>query len=460
MIYALALVLLILLTPDYSSPFSPELIVTLSVIYGLLVIYFFNQHKRVTKNWVRFDVFFIIGYTIVHFQLPFYGALGLEPAYAAADIWPNKSIVNYATWMSTVAITLWMWGYQWILFRRMNVKKKEIFRRFNVNLYKFDIFLLISLIVFLSIVGSDFFKGIYDGGRSWGEGANYAYLVLRLALYLRIVYFLSSFSKGAHIKEIFNKLFTNKLFVAVLGIYTFLFLVSGDRGPVMHVTLILAGSYAFFIRPVSFKAIVILSSAAAIIFTIISLGRTRNADDLQDTNIFARGYENFQHSRDDINITAELAGSVRVQYRALEYVPYRYPYLNGLPLLLSIAGTVPFGASTVIKTFNIPEMYTSSSSFLNIIVKGEGYTSGDGSEILSDIYINFGVYGTFVIMFLFGMASSHIYNKANAGSFIYFLVLIILLYYGLYMSRAMLFTPLKDIISIIFLDYLFRKLLK
>src|SRR5690606_3991226 len=114
-------------------------------------------------------------------------------------------VVNFATWMSTVSIVLWMWGY--VLYRNKRKKISDKVKQpiIKVNYYKYDIILLLIFIAFLGLVGSSIFQGVYDGGNSWGTGANYAFLILRVLLYLRVVYFFKDFSKGTPFKIIIQK---------------------------------------------------------------------------------------------------------------------------------------------------------------------------------------------------------------------------------------------------------------
>lgn len=456
--YIIVLGVLIFLYPDRLASFDAEYNFGLSVIYLISILYYFIQQRRFSQNWLRFDVIFIVGFTIVHFQIPFLASLGIEPK-RPDFIWINKQVVNFATWMSTVSIVLWMWGY--VLYRNKRKKISDKVKQpiIKVNYYKYDIILLLIFIAFLGLVGSSIFQGVYDGGNSWGTGANYTFLILRVLLYLRVVYFFKDFSKGTPFKIIIQKLLSYKIFIAVLVIYTLLFLMSGDRGPVMQVALILGGAYALYIRPIPFKRLILFIFLGAFVFTIIRFGRGRDANEFDQGNIFQRGYASFAES-EGTNITEELASSVRIQYRALDVVPDQHPYLYGITFFTVGVGVIPFMGSTVIETLDIPQQYTATSSFFTILGQGPYPTYGEGSEILADIYVNFGLYGTFLIMFVFGFFSGKVFHKAKELDFKFVLIFLVLLIYALSMNRGMLFSPLKDIVYILVINHIVIRLNK
>lgn len=456
--YIIILVLLLFLFPDRFSQFDKQYNFVISIIYAISFFFYLIQQKKHTSNWLRFDVVFLVGYTIVHFQIPFLASLGIEPE-RPDFIWINKQVVNFATWMSTIAIVLWMLGY--VLYINKRKRKTNIIQQpiVKVNYYKYDIILLLSFVAFISLVGSSIFQGVYDGGNSWGVGANYAFLILRVLLYLRVIYFFRDFSKGAPFKIIIQKLLAYKIFIGVLGVYTLLFLMSGDRGPVMQVALVVGGAYALYIRPIPFKRLILFIFLGAFVFTIIRFGRGRDANEFSDGNIFQRGYASFAES-EGTNITDELASSVRIQYRALDVVPDQHPYLRGITFFTVGVGVVPFLGSTVIELFDIPQQYTATSSFFTILGQGPNPTYGEGSEILADIYVNFGLYGTFLIMFLFGMFSGKVFHKTKELDFRFVLISLVLLIYALTINRGMLFSPLKDIVYILVINHLVIRLNK
>src|SRR5690606_5031836 len=228
LVYILTLIGLLFIIPNSREAFSPSYVFFVSIIYFLLLIYFFITQKDKRNNWMRFDVIFLIGYTIVHFQIPFLASIGIEPA-DPYFIWINKNVVNYATWMSVVAINLWMLGYT----LARNKSNKQLIhtpsKSIKVNFVKYDMLLGISFISFLVFVGRTFFTGEAQGVGTWGAGAVYIYLIFSKLLFLRIIYFIINLPKRASLLDITKSLFSNKVFALILLTNSILFLLSGDR---------------------------------------------------------------------------------------------------------------------------------------------------------------------------------------------------------------------------------------
>src|SRR5690625_1381073 len=110
-IYMIILIVLLFLTPERFEAFDPIYIQILTSIYFIALVIFLVSQKKLFKNWLRFDVLFLLGFSIVHYQIPFLESVGIQPE-RPNFVWINKEVVNYATWMSTMGICLWMLGYK------------------------------------------------------------------------------------------------------------------------------------------------------------------------------------------------------------------------------------------------------------------------------------------------------------------------------------------------------------
>lgn len=183
----ISLIMAILLTPNINEEFNSSKVFILSLLAFVNVVYFWITTTRYTKSWVNYNTLFLLGFLIVHFQIPFLASLGVEPD-RPSFIWINKNVVNFAVWMSLMALFFWELGY--FLYRKLGKKRtlKKI-ESYNVNTNKIDFFLQSFFVLFVALVGKEFLSGSYDGGDNWGSGANYAFMLLRILIYLRIIYF-------------------------------------------------------------------------------------------------------------------------------------------------------------------------------------------------------------------------------------------------------------------------------
>lgn len=447
--FFLALIIFVL-KPELYSDFSFNYNFFLGLTYLVLISVFLLDQRLKNKNWLRFDLIFLIGYTIVHFQIPFLASIGVEPT-RPDFVWLNKDVVNYATWMSLVAINFWILGFTFFL----NRKKLEIQNQdFIINYNLFDIILLIFFIGFLSTVGRNFLSGAYDVN-SWGGEATYFLLVLEVLLYLRVLYFFKALKSNKSIVSIFRELLKYKIFLHVILCFTVLFFLTGSRGEVLRILLVIAFAYSIYVKKISFKFILISIIIGSFIFTIMGLGRGRDAAQLGDQSLLQRGYTVLQETDKRSNFTDELATSVRIQYRAIDTVPLSHSYLYGVTYIGTLVGVVPFASGFIIDSLNIPYCYQGSARFFTCLGQGNNITYGEGSEVLADLYVNFGLYGTFFFMFLFGALAGKSTTGVNQRNFNYIVIYTVLLITALSINRGTILYIYKDIFYMLLFHYFF-----
>lgn len=460
-IYIITFFILLMNQPNAFESFDSNFNFYSIVLVFFNIILFFQSSVK-ESSWISFETFFLLGFVIVHFQVPFLACFGIEPGKPKL-VWVNKQVVNYATWLSNLSIMAWIIGNSLqSLFKGFFEARKQKSTGTEKGLFEFNIsylnnFFYVFFILFLALVGKEFLNGNYDGGANWGAGAIYVYLVLRVVLYLKIVYFfkLEYTSETTFLSVIQN----NFKFLFFVFIYLLLFLNAGDRGPIIEFFIVSSISYTLFVDKLKLKYILIGALFFSFFLTIIKAGRSRDVSD-REQNILVQGYANASENENIFNPTDELASTVRILYLGLDKVPYNHPYLSGITFLHETISVVPFGMSFYLQYFPIPETYFSTSRFFTILRQGKNYSSGDGSEILADIYVNFGQVGTIVLMFLFGFLVAFIKNKAiHLNHDTWIIVYIFLVVGALYMNRSSLLDPLKTIFYALFLNrFLIRKI--
>jgi len=450
--YFFSILLLLVIKPERFEGFSYSFNFILSLVFAILILSFLIAHHRVEKNWLRFDVIFLVGYAIVHMQIPFLASIGIEPL-RPNFIWLNKDVVNFATWMSVVAINFWMFGYS-LIFKQIGSENFKNRCSSRVNTKFVDIFLIILFLGFLATAGGTILKGVYNVN-AWGSGATHFLLLLKVAIYLRLFYFFSRIPEGTTIKGIIIQAKSQMIFSMVLLLFLVLFMFSGSRGEILRVLLLVAFLYSVYVKKVSLRFLIVSITVGAILFTIMGLGRSREAADFSQANLFERGYEALIEGEKRANYTDELASSVRIQYRALDVVPWDHPYLLGVSYIGTIVGVVPFASGLVIDALSIPYQYQGTARFFTYLGQGSNITYGEGSEILADLYVNFGLYFTFLIMTLFGLISAVCLKNLKRGSRNYLFVYSIFLITALSMNRGTIFYVYKDIFYMFFLNAIF-----
>lgn len=456
-ILILSLLSLLYFIPDRMESFSGDYLIHLSILTLINVIVFFITIRKYYPSWISYDFFFIIGFLIVHYQVPFLEAIGFHNTQPT-KVWINRYVVNYAIWMSSVFLFLWMLGfYLFMSFRKkIFVTKKALPSVYIVTSKLFKQLFIISFIVFYVLVGKEFWSGNHQGSDNWGAGATYAFIFVRTFLYLSIIYMF--YNNKIRLRNISDHIIffrQNKLVLVLTFFYCLGFLLIGDRGPIMQVGLLYLIGYSFFVKHIRFSRILILFVLGSFLLTIIGMGRTRDTSTRQG-NIFTSGIEKYNDT-EDVNATNELAVQIRILYRALDVVPDKHPYLYGATLGNNIVDVIPMSATFI----PVPKVYQSSTNFFTFLGQGPDPEYGEGSEIIADLYINLGVGLTFVIALGFGYFISFLAyrQQVNPKSFIV-IIYFTLVIFALYINRANFLMPLKIIIYLLFFDKIFTKKLK
>ena len=126
-------------------------------------------------------------------------------------------------------------------------------------------------------------------------------------------------------------------------------------------------------------------------------------------------------------------------------------------MLSDLTTAIPFGSRYFLELTMLPQMYWSSTYFFTITGQGIYYSYGEGSEVIGDIYINFGLLGVVVLMFLFGYfitsLSYKVFCHRNMNAIVLFSLLITA---SLYLNRSPLFSPIQLLFFGYILDKIFR----
>lgn len=447
----------IVFMPSPRESYNPSFLLIISSISLLNILIFAKWLKNKLGTWINFHTFFLIGFIIVHIQIPLLAGFGIEPKDVNFT-WVNQNVVNYGVWLCLVGILFWILGCR---FYFMNIKNNKTV--FVVNKIKHvrtsiaDTFLVVFFLIFVSLVGKDFFGGNYDGVNNWGAGATYVFIILKVLLYLRLIYFFTNFAyyfENRSKYTISSHILKNKLFLLILLVFLMLFLISGDRGPIIEIGLLGMSCYSVFVKNISLKFLLLVVFVGSIIMTIIGIGRSVIDD---EGSILEKGINAYLENDENNGVTDELANSIRIVFKAVNEVPMNYDYFLGITMISDLTTAIPFGSRYFIELTNLPEMLLSSTYFFTITGQGNYYTWGEGSEIIGDIYINFGVIGVMVLMFLFGLFITRLSQKVlvrkDFNSFILFFLLISA---SLYLNRSPLFSP----VQLLFYGYIFDRLFR
>ena len=89
----LSLVGTLFLTPYKFEYFKEDSNFVLSILALVNVVVFLTTTRKFFSSWIRYDTLFLLGFLIVHFQIPFLASIGVEPEVPSYT-WINKIVVN------------------------------------------------------------------------------------------------------------------------------------------------------------------------------------------------------------------------------------------------------------------------------------------------------------------------------------------------------------------------------
>ena len=411
-------------------------------------IHFISQND---KNWFRLDVLFLLGFGIVHFQwasMLAFSKMDLGKIHYIKFGFVNLDYMNYGTWLSTVGIVSWFLGYSFLPVKNKNTVLYEI---------RYSKLLWVSAVIFaffILMAGNNFLSGgIYkgQGGSSAGAGISvYFQLIFSISiLVLTTVAILNSKTKE-NLKIFAWLVKLDKKYLLLAGIYVLLFLSIGDRGAGMQVTFTFLVIFSNFVKPIKFKQFSIIIVVGAIILTLIGLGRS--VDSGKNILIAGANKAEFTSSYD---VTISLANSARTLYSSLADVPRHHDYFLGKLWIGNFLGVIPLAQKIYLKMSGAKDYELNSAGYITYLRFGSFPTSGEGTSLIADIYLNFGLTGIIIFMFLLGRFMKRLQNELNIQENFYWIITAgIFASVSFYMGRASLFGGLRPILWGIFLSYI------
>jgi len=182
-----------------------------------------------------------------------------------------------------------------------------------------------------------------------------------------------------------------------------------------------------------------------IVLTFISYARSKGAgfySTQSEKGFVQRGIE-----RTQVNSFVDLGMDLIINNRNL-YVGYKYPeehgYSYGKGMFYFIFAPIPYMPSLMSQlVFNKDPVELNSAT---IITKETGATYGLGTNMIADIYMQFGSFGVVLIMLLFGLFVRRCELKAAKGQINYIIVYLFLIGFSVYLPRTTVLDPIRFVV--------------
>lgn len=404
------------------------------ITLGFLTQAIYFIFKKSNGNYVNFYSIFYFSYFFVNF---FY-ALILYPIdpnfFPIFTLDFNHNVINKSTALAWVVSSFIILGANTKLLN--NKIKYNYFYSHN----KITQITGVLVVFFIAAVGRDFLSGNFT-----------AQSVLSLYI-LQLVVCFFIVSSVAFFKN-YNYQYSKALYFFIAFIYIFLFLAVGDRGPALSLLILILSMYSFYVKKIKILVIFPVLFFGSLLMYIIGVGRV--ADISTGSNIFSRGLAGLNMDLEDLYyVTSDLSGSSFTLYLGKDYVDENGVNF-GVNLISDVIAVVPFFQGILNSAVNF-EIQTSPSFFTEIAL-GKNAAWGVGTNLISDVYISFGLIGCIILFYFLGVFVEYsrkklIENNTFASNIIYFS----LTSYALYLPRAGLFMPFKFIIWSLIIYYLLR----
>jgi oligosaccharide repeat unit polymerase len=165
----------------------------------------------------------------------------------------------------------------------------------------------------------------------------------------------------------------------------------GDRNSFFINAIILIGGYFSLIKSASRKFLFVGVVGALLLYNIIEI--TRRSDD-RSVDAYLNAYKLMQ-DKEGSSFDITLLG-----YRfTFDFIPQRHDYFYGKFFLLSITSIVPFLSGQLVSP---DDSYIASSTVITYTLNGANSNWGLGSNIVSDLYMDFGAIGVIIFIFIIG----------------------------------------------------------
>lgn len=425
--------------PTYYDTTFLWLIIILNIIS--LVSFSLKKDKNLNlkNNKVKFSVLFLIGFLIVSFQ-PFIDlGLGfLQPNNHYLFI--RSGIILKTLICASIALNSYLFGS--ILFNAKNIYfVTEQNKKSKINIKPIKIINFFCFLFFLSQINTSFLNAnTYGSGREVSYLLGYTMLLYETSfMALILINIINNGRKSSFINYLKQYGYNFTFFI----VYICIIIASGDRGPIIYMSLALLFGY-LYLNGVKISAAKLTSVLIIGAVLISILGMIRREGVTLDAAINSK-VENIYYPDSFLPATKELGGSVLTISTAVNKVPSSYDYFYGLFLFQNFSVIVPGLNNFINSKVGIDANYFSSSVFLTYLSLGPNAKWGVGTSAVADVYLDFGIFGIILIFILFGYYTKklEVYVLGYKHSNLLLVALYMLFFsFSIYIARSNIFVPL------------------
>ncbi|EAQ31903.1 O-antigen polysaccharide polymerase Wzy [Idiomarina baltica] len=406
---------------------------------------------------------FLLSYFIVHFQFAIDYLIGFKDL-SNLRLWTSPQIALKALILSIIGLLSFLIGFKIIKPRTYNQEKKLSQVDTRLLLIGFAIF----FILYFFTVDRSYLAGNYGSVRL-SSGAAYSVLLLKCFAFAFLIQTTRNDIKIGETYRSFFRFFISKgwIFNGIAFLYLLSVIVSGDRGPIIYWLAAYYANYMFVAENKSAKVFESLALILVGVTVIWGLGHVRSVGGelsfIEKVKASVSTESRFE-SKSIVPITQDLASSIRTVTMAIDAVPNEYDYFLGRLQFQQAISIIPFVSSfdSVIFDDNSYQ-YGGSSRFLTWLEQGDNRYSGVGSSAVADFYLDFGLLGVVVGLFVIGSIMrkvDFVLNSNSPPSYFWHVTAVCLFSVAIYIPRSTFLIEFKLVVWVFVILILNRTLIK
>ena len=426
-------------------------VITTFVVMFLLFCYR-DKDECLRGNFLRISYIFVIGYVVVHF-FAYASYLFTDVDFIVGLNFVNSKIINEAAINSLCSLIAFVIGYL--------LTNKKVWRPTVINgrFINYDLLALFFMAIFCVTIDKRYFQGGYNEILNQGGGLS---VVTNLSQQLAIASFVaSSISKALRYRSLSFLAYVkcySKIYYLSLLVYLILVASSGDRGPLIQLSMCYFATY-FIINRKQFTLAKALPLMIVAVFFLNFIGSYRensggiNADNMKKANLVMS--EKFSGGNIFFSSTMELSNVVR-SYNVIYEDTKIHGSISGIGFIDQILGFFPGLRPYVIYPIFQYDKGKREIDTNYVSTRLLNSDHGMGTSCCADIFYNFGFCGTILVFFIFGVLTKRmdleLYSKEHNILVYSFAVNYLML--AIYLGRGKLLTPLNISIYSFLLIYI------
>lgn len=230
-------------------------------------------------------------------------------------------------------------------------------------------------------------EGRYTTGASGGAAAEGTALLITMFCMISIAFWIATKVRRERTQ------FVTLMGLAVAAYWAVRLLSVGDRNTFLLLAIVAAGGYASYVRRVGLPIIVLAIVGGLAGYNAIEAIRLSGSISIESL------IQYFMEPAPETDSVSSFNNTTVTARAALYAVPNLYDFGLGIFKFIGFAGIIPLVRGIVLPNYTGP---TTTSEILTNIMLGPNSSWGVGTNVISDLYMDFGIFGVPVGMYLLG----------------------------------------------------------